>query len=73
MQAGQYKDIRVDQQQVNAAGQRVGINRPDVQGTHPAGEREYVEIDPQSSARGPLHEQRILANDPGGKVTLIKY
>lgn len=40
-----YTDIRVNQQQVNAARERVGINRPDVQGTTPGGERHYFEFD----------------------------
>ncbi|HZJ67916.1 MAG TPA: toxin TcdB middle/N-terminal domain-containing protein [Kofleriaceae bacterium] len=70
MQAKGYRDIRVDQQQVNAAGDRVGINRPDLQGTSPAGVREYVEYDAPPSSRAAGHKARIEANDPKGKVTL---
>jgi RHS repeat-associated protein len=63
-------DFRVNQQQVNAAGQRVGTNRPDLQYTDANGRRTYVEYDRPSSNRGPLHQQRILSNDPGGIVIL---
>ena len=70
MEEAGYTDIRVNQQQVNAAGERVGINKPDVQGTSPSGTREYIEYDTKASGRGPGHEQRIIANDPAGKVQL---
>ena len=62
--------IRVNQQQVNALGQRVGVNRPDLQYTAPSGNRVYIEYDNATpsawpnSPRGPGHGQRILANDP---------
>jgi hypothetical protein len=65
-----YKDIRVNQEQVNAEGERVGINRPDVQGTSPEGIREYHEFDTDRSYRGPEHEARLSANDPNGRVIL---
>ncbi len=65
-------DFRVNQQQVNADGARVGINRPDLQYTDDAGQRQYIEYDTSSSTRGLEHEQRILANDPSGHVTLKK-
>jgi pyruvate/2-oxoglutarate dehydrogenase complex dihydrolipoamide acyltransferase (E2) component len=71
-------DIRVNQQQVNAAGVRVGLNRPDLQFTIelPFSGRKvryYVEYDAPSGAaygseRGAAHAERILANDPAGKV-----
>ena len=70
MQAAGYKDIRVDQQQVNAKGERCGTCRPDIQGTNPRGVREYTEIDRSSSKRGAAHGQRLKANDPNGSVTL---
>jgi hypothetical protein len=63
-------DIRVNQQQVNAAGQRVGTNRPDLQYTDANGRRVYVEYDTTSSTRGPGHQTRILANDPNSTVIL---
>ena len=63
------RDIRVDQQQVNAAGERVGKNRPDIQFTL-NGQRVYYEIDRSTSNRGPLHEDRIRANDPNAVVHL---
>ena len=63
-------DIRVNQQQVNAAGDRVGINRPDLQYTDANGQRVYVEYDTSSSNRAAGHQCRIQANDPDGRVLL---
>jgi hypothetical protein len=63
-------DFRVNQQQVDAAGNRVGTNRPDLQYTDANGQRVYVEYDRTSSTRGPAHETRILSNDPTGRVIL---
>lgn len=72
MKAGGYQDVRVNQQQVNADGDRVGTNRPDLQGTNPkTGQREYIEYDKTTSSRGKPHEERILANDPLGSVDLV--
>ena len=55
-------DIRKNQVQVNAAGERVGNNRPDVQynkeGTH-----YNYEVD-RSAANNAAHEQVIKNNDP---------
>ena len=62
--------FRVNQQQVNAASQRVGVNRPDLQYTDINGRRIYVEYDIPGSKRGPAHKVRILANDPSGDVIL---
>ncbi|WP_245873010.1 hypothetical protein, partial [Rathayibacter toxicus] len=62
-------DIRVDQQQINAKGQRVGLNRPDLQYTKD-GTRYYIEWDSVSSDRGLKHASRILANDPNARITL---
>ena len=62
------KDFRVNQQQVDADGNRVGINRPDLQYTDANGQRNYVEYDTPSSNRGPGHADRIQANDPYGNV-----
>jgi RHS repeat-associated protein len=61
------RDVRVDQQQVNANGQRVGINRPDLQYTDSLGQRIYIEYD-RIPANGVRHKERILANDPQGVV-----
>src|ERR1051325_5901795 len=69
-------DIRVNQQQVNALGQRVGINRPDLQYTLPGNNRVYIEYDNTTpgtwpnTPRGNQHADRILANDPNGGVIL---
>jgi len=63
-------DIRVNQQQVNINGTRVGVNRPDLQYTL-NGRRYYEEFDIPSSTRGPGHQARILANDPDGLVELF--
>jgi len=76
--------IRVNQQQVNALGQRVGINRPDLQYTL-NGQRYYVEYEglanPRGSARGvhlgqrprrQLHSQdrsMTLPSPAGGATT----
>lgn len=64
------KDFRVNQQQVDGNGIRVGVNRPDLQYTDADGQRVYVEYDTSTSNRAIDHEQRILANDPSGKVVL---
>ncbi len=64
------RDIRVNQQQVNASGERVGVNQPDLQYTDVSGNRIYVEYDTTASSRGPGHRQRILSNDPEGTVIL---
>lgn len=61
--------VRVNQQQVNAAGQRVGINRPDLQYTL-NGKRYYVEYEGPANPRGAAHQARILANDPGAQFLL---
>jgi hypothetical protein len=63
-------DIRVNQQQVNAAGQRVGVNRPDLQYTLPNGERVYIEYEGVGNPRGAAHTTRITANDPSAQVTV---
>ena len=55
-----------------AAGQRCGTCRPDIQGTNPAsGRREYTEYDTVSSGRGAGHAARLNSNDPAGTTTLI--
>ncbi len=65
-----YGDIRKNQAQVDAQGNKVGNNRPDVQGTNPeTGQREHVEVD-RNPARGAQHEKDILRNDPSAKCTL---
>jgi hypothetical protein len=56
-------DIRVNQEQVNGQGIRVGQNRPDLQFTL-GDKRFYIEWDTSSSSRGVAHAMRILANDP---------
>jgi hypothetical protein len=62
--------IRVNQQQVNAAGDRVGINRPDLQYTDAQSDQIYIEYDTPTSGRGPGHAVRLLANDPDGTAIL---
>lgn len=56
------QNIRVNQTQVNAAGEAVGINRPDIQFTY-KGERYYVEIDAPPAGRAIPHKDRIVLND----------
>lgn len=62
--------FRVNQQQVNINGVRVGINRPDLQYTL-NGRRFYEEFDTVLSNRGPGHAARISANDPFGFINLF--
>lgn len=62
-------DFRLNQQQVNAAGERVGINRPDLQYTL-NGQRFYIEYEGSPPVRGEEHNTRILANDPSGSVVI---
>lgn len=61
-------DVRVNQEQVDANGVRVGQNRPDLQWTDRSGIRHYVEYD-QDPASAAAHEARIKANDPSGVVS----
>jgi len=71
LKAQGYTDIRVNQQQTNALGSRVGVNRPDISGTSPGGRREHFELDKASSNRAAGHEARLKANDPSCKVTCL--
>ncbi len=59
-------DFRVNQQQVNINGVRVGANRPDLQYTLD-GQRFYEEFETRSFADAWGHAPRILANDPAGQ------
>jgi len=63
-------DIRVNQNQVNAAGERVGINRPDLQYTDRNGIRHYIEYERTDLGRGEAHADRIMANDPAAVVVI---
>jgi hypothetical protein len=66
---GTNRDIRKNQQQVDANGNKVGNNRPDVQWTDKDGVRHYQEYDhnPASSLK---HAEEIMKNDPSGIVHL---
>lgn len=64
-------DFRVNQQQVDINGTRVGINRPDLQYTL-NGERVYEEFDVPPSSRAAAHQTRLEANDPAGRVELFE-
>jgi hypothetical protein len=55
----------MNQQQVNAQGQRVGVNRPDLQSTDANGVRHYTEYD-RSAQSAADHHARTTANDPDG-------
>jgi hypothetical protein len=59
-------DFRVNQQQVDINGDRVGINRPDLQYTL-NGQRFYEEFETGSLEAALEHGPRILANDPSGQ------
>ena len=56
-------DIRIDQQQVDIHGRKIGSNRPDLQFTKD-GKRYYVEWDRTTSGREIGHAERIAANAP---------
>lgn len=69
LEAAGAQDVRINQQQLNGAGERVGINRPDLSYTRPrTGQRVNVEYERSGSTRGEGHRQRIQANDPDAKV-----
>ena len=61
-------NVRVNQQQLDAAGNRAGTNRPDLQYTRPDGTRVHIEYDTPWSDRGLPHANRLLANDPTAVV-----
>jgi hypothetical protein len=64
-------NIRVDQQQLTYRnGQRVGINRPDLQFDY-KGRRYHVEYDTPTSGRGPDHQSRTTSNDPNAEIILL--
>jgi hypothetical protein len=65
------KNIRVNQQQITVRnGQRVGINRPDLQFDY-MGRRYHVEYDTPTSGRGSGHQSRITSNDPNAEIILL--
>lgn len=65
------RNIRVNQQQLTVReGQRVGINRPDLQFDY-HGRRYHVEYDTPMSGRGPAHQSRITSNDPDAETILL--
>ena len=74
-QAQRATDIRTDQPQVNANGNLVGNNRPDLQYTL-NGRRVYIEYDGTArsgpSRSGP-HASRLRANDPQGLIILKEF
>ena len=63
-------DIRLDQAQVNAAGVKVGTNRPDLQFTLD-GTRYYEEFESPGSNRGPGHLNTIFEHDPNGVASVF--
>lgn len=65
------RNIRVNQQQVTALnGQRVGVNRPDLQFDY-NGRRYHVEYDTPASGRGPGHQSRLTSNDTNAEIILL--
>jgi hypothetical protein len=71
MERNGWTDIRINRQQVDAAGNVVGKNRPDISGINPrTGQRHNIEIDtsPRSSA---THQSKVDANDPSAANTYI--
>jgi RHS repeat-associated protein len=67
LEAQGARDFRVNQQQVDINGRRVGLNRPDLQYTL-GRKRHYEEFERTKPGRWPEHRDRIKANDPKGKV-----
>lgn len=64
-------NIRVNQQQlVESAKRRVGINRPDLQFDY-RGRRYHAEYDTPASSRGSSHQERITSNDPNAETILL--
>ncbi|MDB6107639.1 MAG: hypothetical protein JWO52_7638 [Gammaproteobacteria bacterium] len=71
MKEKDYRDIRKNQAQTDANGNKVGDNKPDAQGTNPdTNQREYVEVD-RNAKRSLDHYKEIIKNDPAGKCTLV--
>jgi hypothetical protein len=65
------ENIRVNQQQATYHnGQRVGINRPDLQFDY-MGRRYQVEYETPTSGRGPGHQQRSTSNDPDAEIIIL--
>jgi hypothetical protein len=65
------ENIRVNQQQLTVKnGQRVGINRPDLQFDY-KGQRYHVEYDSPTSGRGAAHQSRLTNNDPEAGIIRI--
>jgi hypothetical protein len=65
------ENIRVNQQQATYYnGQRVGINRPDLQFDY-MGRRYHVEYETPTSGRGPGHQQRSTSNDPDAEIIIL--
>jgi hypothetical protein len=64
-------NLRVNQQQLTwENGQRVGVNRPDLQFDF-KGRRYHVEYETPTSGRGPGHQQRLTSNDPDAVILLL--
>jgi hypothetical protein len=64
-------NIRVNQQQLTYRnGQRVGVNRPDLQFDY-RGRRYHLEYDTPGSGRGPGHQSRITSNDQDAETILL--
>ena len=66
-----YTDIRVNERQVNADDQVVGVNRPDIQATDAKGKRHYYLLDSRKLKRGASLMVRVLSNDVDADVHLI--
>lgn len=60
-------DLRVDQQQINATRQRVGITRPDIQYTY-QGRRFYELLQASTSQQDISPVDQSLSNDSDGMI-----
>jgi len=66
-----WGNIRVNRQQVDAAGKVVGKNRPDLSAINPrTGKRVNIEIDTKAASSA-NHRKTVNANDPSSKNTYI--
>ena len=62
-----HTDIRKNQAQVDANGNKVGDNRPDLQSTDKTGQRQIYEVD-RTTKSSQNHVNTIKKNDPSANV-----
>jgi RHS repeat-associated protein len=66
-----WTDVRINKRQVDAKGNEVGLNRPDISGVNPiTQQRHNIEID-STRASSRHHQTVVNKNDPNAKNTYI--